>query len=166
MAGSFRLTALPPGADRSGFQSGVPELDRYFAERVGQDMRRRVAACFVARDAAERIAGFYTLAAASVELSDLPDVLKKKLPRYPTVPAVRLGRLAVDASYHGRGLGAALLADALQRAATADIAAYALIVDAKDDKAARFHRHHGFQAFASRPLVLFLPLATVTSLLG
>lgn len=166
MAGGFRVAALDPGADRAGFRSGVAALDRYFATQVSQDVHRRVAACFVAHDRAGRIAGFYTLAAAGVGLSDLPVELSKKLPRYPTVPAVRLGRLAVDASFRGQGLGAALLADALRRSATADIAAYALIVDAKDKDAAHFYMHHGFRPFAAQPLVLFLPLATVKNLLG
>ena len=60
------------------------------------------------------IAGYYTLASASILLSDLPETLAKKLPRYPSVPAVRMGRLAVSDSFKGKGLGAALLADALR----------------------------------------------------
>jgi hypothetical protein len=77
---------------------------------VTQDVRRRATACYVAADAAtSRIAGYYTLAAGGVLLSDLPDALTKRLPRYPSVPVARLGRLAVDAAYRGRKLGAALL---------------------------------------------------------
>jgi ribosomal protein S18 acetylase RimI-like enzyme len=109
----------------------------------------------------QRIAGYYTLASASVLLSELPPRTAKKLPRYPTVPAVRMGRLAVDQAYKGQGLGAALLADALHRAARAEIAAHALMVDAKDEAAAAFYRHHGFIALPDSPLTLFLPLATV-----
>ena len=91
--------------------------------------------------------------------------LAKKLPRYPSVPAVRMGRLAVSDSFKGKGLGAALLADALRRAATAEIAAYALVVDAKDESAAGFYAHHGFVVLPEQPLFLFLHLATVKSLL-
>ncbi len=108
-----------------------------------------------------RIAGYYTLASASLLLADLPADTRKKLPRYPTVPAVRMGRLAVDQVYQGQGLGGALLADALDRAARAEIAAYALLVDAKDDAAAAFYQHHGFIALPDSPLTLFLPLATI-----
>ena len=64
----------------------------------------------------------------------------KKLPRYPTVPAVRMGRLAVDQSFKGQGMGGALLADALARAARSEIAAYALLVDAKRDPRLEFDR--------------------------
>ena len=76
-----------------------------------------------------------------------------------------MGRLAVSDSFKGKGLGAALLADALRRAATAEIAAYALVVDAKDEAAAGFYAHHGFIALPEQPLFLFLPRATVKPLL-
>ena len=80
------------------------------------------------------------------------------------MPAVRMGRLAVDQNFMGTGLGGALLADALARASRAEIAAFALVVDAKDKVAAAFYLHHGFIVFAGSPLSLFLPLATVSSL--
>lgn len=117
-------------------------------------------ACFIAL-AHERIVGYYTLASTSLLLSDLPASIGKKLPRYPSVPAVRMGRLAVDQHFKGQGLGGALLADALDRAVNSEIAAYALVVDAKDDSAGAFYRHHGFIGLPDSPLTLFLPLATV-----
>lgn len=101
------------------------------------------------------------MASVSLLLTDLPTNTGKRLPRYPTVPAVRMGRLAVDKQFKGQGLGGALLADALDRAASSEIAAFALIVNAKDDVAATFYRHHGFIALPDSPLTLFLPLATV-----
>ena len=96
--------------------------------------------------------------------TDLPASTRKKLPRYPTVPAVRMGRLAVDHEFKGQGLGGALLADALDRAARSEIAAFALVVDAKDEAAAAFYSHHGFIALPDSSLTLFLPLATVQQL--
>lgn len=161
-AAPFRVAPLDASHDRATFNSGSEPLDRYFQQQVTQDVRRRVAACFVALASEQRIAGFYTLASASLLLADLPASVGKKLPRYPTVPAVRMGRLAVDREFKGRGLGAALLADALNRAARSDIAAYALMVDAKDDSAAAFYRHHGFIALPDSPSTLFLPLAAAT----
>ena len=149
------------------FQScGVEPLDRYFKTQVGQDIKRRVTACFTALDGSGRVAGYYTLASASIFLTDLAENLAKKLPRYPNVPAVRMGRLAVDRIYRGKGLGSALLADALRRAAIAEIAAYAFVVDAKDETAAEFYAHHGFRATAENPLFLYLPLATVKDLVN
>ena len=154
----FRPAPLDGAHDRTVFNSGSEPLDRYLREQVTQDIRRRVAACFVALDDWQRIAGYYTLASASLLLSDLPASTAKKLPRYPTVPTVRMGRLAVDQAFKGQGLGGALLADALDRAARSEIAAYALMVDAKDDVAAAFYRHHGFIARPDSRLALFLPL--------
>ena len=130
-------------------------------EQAAPDVRRRVAACFVALAEGQRIAGYYTLASASLLLTDLSASISKKLPRYPTVPAVRMGRLAVDQTFKGQGLGGALLAEALDRAAHPEIAAYALMVDAKDETAASFYQHHGFIALPDSPLTLFLPLATI-----
>ena len=156
----FRLAPLDTAHDRAAFNSGSEPLDRYLREQVTQDVRRRVAACFVALADGQRIAGYYTLASASLLLADLPSSTAKKLPRYPTVPTIRMGRLAVDQACKGQGLGGALLADALDRASRSEIASYALMVDAKDESAAAFYRHHGFIALHDSPLPLFLPLAT------
>jgi hypothetical protein len=83
----------------------VVSLDRYFREQVSQDTKRRVATCFVAVDVEDQsIAGYYTLAATSIALSTLSPEIVKKLPRYPVVPAVLLGRLAVNGKYQGQGL--------------------------------------------------------------
>lgn len=157
----FRLASLDAGHDRTAFNSDSEPLNRYLREQATQDVRRRVAACFVALADGSRIAGYYTLASASLLLADLPASVGKKLPRYPTVPAVRMGRLAVDQAFKGQGLGGALLADALDRAVRSEIAAYALMVDAKDEAAAAFYRHHGFIALPDSPFTLFLPLATL-----
>lgn len=157
----FRLALLDAAHDRDAFNSNSEPLNRYLREQVTQDVRRRVAACFVALSEGQRIAGYYTLASASLLLADLPASTGKKLPRYPTVPAVRMGRLAVDQAFKGEGLGGALLADVLDRAARSEIAAYALIVDAKDEAAAAFYQHHGFIALPDSPRTLFLPLATI-----
>lgn len=157
----FRLVPLDAAHDRAGFNSNSEPLNRYLREQVTQDIRRRVAACFVVLADEQCIAGYYTLASSSLLLSDLPASTGKKLPRYPTVPAVRMGRLAVDHAFKGQGLGGALLADALDRAARSEIAAFALMVDAKDETAAAFYQHHGFIALPDLPLTLFLPLATV-----
>jgi ribosomal protein S18 acetylase RimI-like enzyme len=157
----FRLEALEEHHDRSAFGCGEEALDRYFKTQVTQDIRRRLANCFVAVETQhDVVAGFYTLAAASIPMPDLPQELVKRLPRYPSLPAARIGRLAVDMRFHGRGLGGALLADAAQRALPAATAAYALLVDAKNDTVAKFYEHHGFQRLVSQPRTLFLPLAT------
>lgn len=159
----FRVALLDASHDRAAFDSGTPALDRYLKEQVTQDMRRRVATCFVALTDDGRVAGYYTLASASVPLGELPAETTKKLPRYRAVPTVRMGRLAVDLAFKGQGLGGALLGDALTRSARSEIAAYALMVDAKNEAAAAFYRHHGFIVLPQTPMTLFLPLVTVAA---
>jgi GNAT superfamily N-acetyltransferase len=121
----FRVALLDAGCDRNEFTSGSEALDDYFHGQVSQDIRRRITTCFVALSEEHGVAGYYTLASTSLPLGELPAAIAKKLPRYPSVPAVRMGRLAVDQRFRGQGLGGALLADALARAAGADIAAFA-----------------------------------------
>jgi len=157
----LRISLLSSELKRDAFDCGEPHLNRYFHEQVGQDVRRRVTSCFVAQEEDGRIVGFYTLAAASVDLKDLPQSLCKRLPRYPSLPAARLGRLAIASQEQRKGLGGVLLADALQRILSMEIAVYALVVEAKDINAQGFYRHHGFQSFPETPLRLFLPMATL-----
>jgi GNAT superfamily N-acetyltransferase len=114
-------------------------------------------------EASNSIAGFYTLSAADILLNSLPDEMAKRLPRYPTLPAARLGRLAIDHRFTGQKLGSALLADAILRAAGSEIAVYAMIVDAKDDAAEAFYRHHGFVGYGSAERMLMAPIAALLS---
>jgi GNAT superfamily N-acetyltransferase len=157
---SFVTEALNREHDRSAFRSGVEALDRYLQEFAFQDIKRRIAGCIVAIDDARRIAGYYTLAATSVALDALPPEVAKRLPRYPVVPAVLIGRLAVAAEYQRQGLGSSLIADAVIRTERLGIGAYALIVDAKDERARTFYQASGFALIPGESRRLFLPIAT------
>jgi predicted GNAT family N-acyltransferase len=108
--------------------------------------------------------GYYTLCATGIEIQDLPPQLVKKLPRYPVVPATLLGRLAIDERYQGQGLGSFLLFDALARSLSSEIASYAVVVDALDEKASIFYQQHQFVAFPNQPQRLYLPMATIASM--
>ncbi|HUP03596.1 MAG TPA: GNAT family N-acetyltransferase [Bryobacteraceae bacterium] len=157
----FRVEPLCDAHDRASFDCGEEALNRYFQTQATQDIRRRVANCFVAVGAASgQIAAYYTLSAASIPMTDLPPDESKRLPRYPAIPAVRIGRLAVDRRFQGRGLGAAMLADATARVIQSDIAAVVLIVDAKNDAAIAFYQRHEFRLITGSPRTLFLPIAT------
>jgi ribosomal protein S18 acetylase RimI-like enzyme len=156
----FRVESLGEH-DRSTFSCGVAALDQYFRTQATQDIRRRVANSFVLIEASTNgVAAYYTLSMASVVMTDLPPELVKRLPRYPSLPAARIGRLAVDERFRGKGLGGAMLADAATRILESSAAAYALVVDAKDESAVRFYEHHGFRRFDSLAMSLFLPLET------
>jgi GNAT superfamily N-acetyltransferase len=163
----FVIEPLSAMHDRAGFACGVEVLDRYFISQATQDIRRRVSACFVAGERGmPAVAGYYTIAASSIPLPELSQATAKKMPRYPLVPAVRIGRLAVALSHRGKGIGAGLLIDGIARAYRAEITAFAIVVDAKDAAAIAFYRHYGFAAFASAPMTLYLPLAEAAKQLG
>lgn len=165
MNAPFAIAPLGEEHDRNDFKCGVAALDRYLQTQVGQDVRRHIANCFVVSPAESMtIAGYYTLSAASIAIGDLSDEVARRLPRYPVIPAARIGRLAIDRRFQGRGLGAALLYDAVDRALHSDAAIFAILVDAKDNKAAMFYAHHGFTPFKSHPDTLYLPIGTVKRL--
>jgi ribosomal protein S18 acetylase RimI-like enzyme len=163
----FVIEPLSANHDRIGFSCGIDALDRYLHTQAGQDFRRRISNCFVATLAnSTDIAGYYTLAAASIPFLDLPQELSRRLPRYPVLPAALIGRLAVDRRYRKRALGSALLYDAIDRASRSAPAVFAMVVDAKDESAASFYRHFGFQPFADLPMRRFLTMATAAKLSG
>lgn len=165
------ITVEPLGRqhDRTAFHCGAEALDHYLKQQARQDADERVAAPFVAVRLPDIVVlGYYTLSASVLTLTDLPGELARKLPRYPQLPVTLLGRLAVDQSTKGQGLGEHLLLDALHRSlAHADqIAAMAVVVDANDESAAAFYRHYGFIPLQTQPSRLFLPMRLVAQLLG
>ena len=155
----FSIVPLSGNHDRASFTCGVAPLDLYVRQQASQDVRRRIANCFVIVEAATgALAGYYTLAAANVLLRELPEAMAARLPRYPAVPAVLLGRLAVATSFQGRKLGSVLLADAVARVARADIASFAVVVDPKDDSARQFYQRHGFLDLPHPEHRMFVPI--------
>ncbi len=158
----FSVIPLSKDKVREGFCSGSEALDQYFSAQVGQDTKRNITKCFVAVDNDnQKIAGYYTLSAAQIPLPGLPKEIVRKMPRYDAVPASRIGRLAVDQLYHGKGIGSALIADALLRSSDSSLAVYALLVNAKDKQAEAFYLHHGFIPCIGASHTLFLPLKTI-----
>ena len=152
--------------DRKGFSSGNAELDRYFQNQAGQDLRRNIAAPFVLAEPNGVVIGYYTLSATSVTMTELPESTTARLPRYPRLPATLIGRLAVDRRFRGQGQGRFLLADALFRASRSEIASFAVIVDAIDQAARSFYLREGFIGFPDHPMRLFLAMSTVRTLLA
>ncbi|HEY7036538.1 MAG TPA: GNAT family N-acetyltransferase [Thermomicrobiales bacterium] len=168
MDGRYRFELLARHHNRSAFSCGTEELDLYLRQHAGQDARRYVAAIHVLYDpTADLIAGFYTLNAASIEPGAVRSIILG-LPRYPSLPAILLGRLAVDNSYRGQGLGELLLLNALRRslAITEQVAAVAVIVDAKNDNARGFYRHFGFQSMADDADRFILSMANIDRTYG
>lgn len=164
----FQIEPLSDHHDRAAFSCGVEPLDFYLHKLAGQNLKKRVAAVFVATSNSKTIAGFYTLSAHTLNLHELPTDVAKKLPRYPHVPATLLGRLAVDRSFRGQHLGELLLIDALKRAlrGAKHVASAAVVVDAKDDLACAFYKRYDFAPLPSQPNRLFYLMNTIAQLFG
>jgi predicted GNAT family N-acyltransferase len=163
----YRIEALSSTHDRTAFDCGDATLNRYLRQQARQDAENSVAAPFVlTRPPDLRVLGYYTLSASLVNASELPDTLAKKLPRYPQLPVTLLGRLAVDLRMRGQGLGEFLLLNALHRSlgAAPNIAAMAVLVDAKDNAAEAFYRHFSFLRLQAQPRRLFIPMKSVAEL--
>jgi predicted GNAT family N-acyltransferase len=147
--------------DRAAFHCGVPALDGYLHKYAAQQNSKGISTVFVIVDdtAPSKILGFYTLSAAQIDVQQLTDVERKKMPRYP-VPCFRLGRLARNIESHGAGLGEVLIGCAVDRClhARSLVGAYALLVDAKDEKAKSFYERYGFVPCVDAPMNLYLTL--------
>lgn len=162
----FAIEPLSKAHNRSGFACGNDRIDAYFRETVSQDVKRRYATCFVARElTTNRVAGFYTLSSNNIPLTDVPEALAAKLPRYPTVPAVLIGWIGRHHEFSGCGLGEALLFDAIRTVASAPIGAHAIFADAIDDKAANFYAAYEFTPLIEWPQRLYLPVSTALALI-
>ena len=153
--------------DRKGFDCGVEALNSFLQTQARKEMERRSAVTYVLVNPANptEIIGYYSLSAATVLLDAVPAEIAKRLGRQPSVPTTIMGRLAVSAKYQGRHLGEQLLWDALSRSeeASREIGSVAVIVDAKDEKAATFYERYGFRRFADPPLRLFIMMVTIAA---
>lgn len=165
----LEVVPLDPAAhNRPEFSCGCDPLDQYVRTRANSDRVKGVAVCYVLVDTDQpsAILGFYTLSSIGIELQELPEAVRKRLPKYPHIPATLLGRLAVDIRYRGQGHGEILLLDALKRAlAASDAVASALVVvDPQSARAVSFYRQYGFSSLLRRGSRLFLPMATIQQL--
>lgn len=151
----------PAVHDCAGFDCGVAVLNDYLAKFATQHRRRGISQTYVLvdPDAPSVVLGYYTLSAAQIDVAQLSNSDRKRLPRYP-IPCFRMGRLACRKDQQGRGLGRLLIGCAVERCVKAreEVASYALIVDAKDDGVKAFYEHYGFIACVDQPRTLYLPL--------
>lgn len=163
---NFVCGPLSKKTDKQAFDCGIAVLNNYLAKIASQDVKRKAAAVFVLSPSSEpsRVAGFYTLCSTSIELSALPQELIKRLPRYPEVSAILIGRLARDVAFPGTG--SLLLADALSRCVrvSSEIAASVIVVDSKGEAATNFYSKFGFLSLPRIPHRMFLPMATAEKL--
>jgi GNAT superfamily N-acetyltransferase len=176
-----RFDAVAPSREqRRRFSCGQLSLDRWLATQAGQSMRSRDAVTYLSLDDEDHdrgpvggpggdhgegegapIAGYFCLAAGAVAREATPGAMGRRAPE--PIPAVRMGRFAVDRRYQGQGWGADLLREALVRAASGGqvLGARALLVDALDDRARSFYLGHGFEPSPIHPDQLLFDLRTV-----
>lgn len=150
--------------DRKSFDCGIPALNEYLDRYARQNHESGGAKTFLAVSPAApmRVLGYYSISPGSIEFARVPERLTKKLGRYD-VPVFRLGRLAVDRSIQGQGLGGDLLlaAGARALAVAAEVGGVALAIDAKDERAAKWYERFGALALLDDPPKLILPLAVI-----
>ena len=163
----YEIDKLSSMHNKKDFSSGSVFLDNYLKNQAGQDIKRNISVTYVMTKCdCKNVIGYYTISSISIDISEMPDEYIKKLPKYPTFPAVLLGRLAVDLKFQKKKLGEYLLVDALKRSLliSNQLGVHAIIVDAKDDAAVNFYLRYGFLKFKSYNLKLFMTIKVITSL--
>ncbi len=162
----FLTQALNPSHRKQEFRCGNEILDRYLHKQAKQDVKRKLAACFILADKEGLVKGYYTLSNAGIGREELPEMLRKKLPSsYLSLPVTLLGRLADSKSYQGEGLEEMLLLDALRRSfyASIEIGSMAIMVDPIDSSIIPFYLRYGFIHLQDSGK-LFLPMKTISNI--
>jgi ribosomal protein S18 acetylase RimI-like enzyme len=152
--------------NRNLFDCDEEKLNNYIQKHAGQDTKKHVCAVYVAVsfDNPSIIIGFYTLSAAQIDISNVPSEIARTLPRYPYLPAFRIGRLAINKEHQNLGVGKMLLLDALYKCFVSDVGGIAVIVDEKNEKAVSFYKKYGFIQLPEQPLNMFLPMKVIKNL--
>jgi GNAT superfamily N-acetyltransferase len=153
--------------NRDDFDCKKELLNNYLKNQAGQDIKRKLSACFVlAESTSDQIQGYYTLSNNSIPLSSFPEYIQKKLPRsYISIPTTLLGRLAIDTKYQGKGIGKILLIDALKRSyeISQEIGSFAVVVDPVDEEAEKFYEKYDFIKLPDSGK-MFISMKTLTQL--
>jgi ribosomal protein S18 acetylase RimI-like enzyme len=163
----FLCEPLEPGHDRAAFVCDSPALERYLKTQARQDVEKRLAAVFVLTANGKTVAGYYSLSQFSVQAERIPDQIRRKLTQYQEIPATLIGRLARRTAFRGQGVGELLLMDALRRCHlhAKEVGEWAVLVEAKDERAIAFYKKYGFLEIQGHANRLFLPMETVSKLL-
>lgn len=152
--------------NRKHFECEEQSLSEYIKKQVSQDIKKRLATCFVAVDEHQNVIGYYTLTSESLGRDLIPEKYIKKVPKNYNAPVILLGRLARDIKSKGSGLGEHLLIDALLRAYSLSrdsIGAMAVVVDPINENAVHFYRKYGFEQLPDSEK-MFLPMSVIGQL--
>jgi predicted GNAT family N-acyltransferase len=153
--------------DVKSFDCGIPALNNWLRTIARQHQKKSLSSTFVLinKESPEAVLGFYAMSIRRMTATkDLPLSMRRRLPL--EVPGITLGRLAVATTASKQGNGGILLTDAMTRAkyVASQTGGIALFVDAKDNEAARFYAHYGFEPFPDDPLTLCIPIASIPDL--
>lgn len=163
-----RFDEAPPSKeDRNRFDCGEPSLNRWLASQARQSMESRDAVTYLlVDDDAGVLAGYFSLSSGEVRRGNAPSGMARRAPE--PIPAVRMGRFAIDSTYQGQGWGAELLRDALLRAVSAGrtVGARVMLVDAISDGARSFYLRFGFEPSPVHPMLLLYDLRVVAESAG
>lgn len=155
--------------DRESFDCEVELLNLYLKKFARQNHEKGISLTIVATSKKDpkTIIGFYSVSSGQIEYDSLPEEVSKRLPKYP-VPIMRIGRLAVDKHFKGKGRGEDLLVNAFERALEVSrrVGIFAVVVDAKNNKAKSFYKKYGFVELVGKPLVLFIPITSIIDALS
>ena len=165
---TYTIEILGKHHKKNDFTCGEESLDHYLKKQAGQEKRKQVSVTYVLSPEhnREEVAGYYTLSNYYLKVAELPEDQAKGLPRYPELGATLIGRLAVSNQFQGEKLGKVLLIDALKRSCelSSQSGSVAVVVDALNDKANAFYRHHGFIEFPTAENRLFILMKTAKQL--
>lgn len=151
---------------RTNFECEEPSLTDYIKTQASQDIKRKLAACFVMADENLQVLAYYTLSSHSLGREQIPAKYLKKLPSNYHAPVILLGRLARDLKVKGKGFGEYLLLDALYRAyelSESSLGAMAVVVDPINKVAEDFYRSYGFVLLPDSQK-MFLPMNVIKQL--
>ena len=161
---SLRIEKLSKVHKKSSFDCVNELLNRYIRQQAKQDVNRDLSACYVLNDVNEKkVLGYYTLSGNSIQRSEFPlELIKKMPPSYINLPTILLGRLAIDKNEKGKGYGSILLMDALKKCVeiSESLGILAVIVDPYDENAINFYKKYGFILIPSNNK-MFIPIKTI-----
>jgi ribosomal protein S18 acetylase RimI-like enzyme len=163
----LEISILDKSHNRKSFECEEQSLTHYIQKQVSQDVKKRLAICFVAADSDNNVKGYYTLTSESLGRELIPEKYLKKVPPSYNAPVILLGRLARDRKEKGIGLGEHLLLDALFRAYTLSeesIRAMAVVVDPINEFAVRFYEKYGFEQLPDSGR-MFLPMNAIKQII-
>lgn len=157
------ISALDSSFDKSHFNCGNSQLNEFLRKYASQNIKKGYSLTFIAtKPESKVIVGYYSVSASSIEFANIPEIIKKGLPKYPA-PVMLIGQLAVDKTLQGQGLGEVLLMHALSRAVqvSSEMAIFAVRVDAVDEKSKAFYLKYGFVSLQDASFSLLLPIKTI-----